>query len=469
MLSSLGVLLLGGLLISAPGLLRADPSRRPTLSEHAAAHAGAYDPAYVLVELHAGARPTDLTDQPTIPLFANWHRIPVRGAESAPEAVERLKRHPEVLHAELDVVLQIEQASAATAPNDPLFAFQWNLNAIGAPQAWAQSAGAGVTIAVLDTGIAQGPDLGCLTLVAPFNALTGVAGSAAVSDGNGHGTHVAGTVVQCTNNGSGVAGVAYAADLMPVKVCSDDGGCSLSAIAAGINWAVANGARVINMSLGVNCGGVGDGNWPNCSAEIVNAAIDAAAAADIVLVAASGNAAQSVVAYPANHPEVIAVGATDATNTRTGYSSYGTAITLIAPGGDTQRDANGDGLDDGILQETLGKSCASAELFALCSFQGTSMATPHVAGAVAILRSAVPLATRAEVQNALVSTALDLGEAGFDPFYGHGLIQIPAALTALGKAEPPITPTPLPTEPTPSPVPGGVELPPALYIPLVQR
>ncbi len=466
------VLLLGALLISAPGLLRADPSRRPALSDHASTQANAYDPAHVLVELRAGVSIDEFAEQPATLLLGNWYRLPINAAETAPEAVERLKNHPDVLGVELDVLLSIEQTEPFTAPpNDPFFGFQWNLNAIGAPQAWAQSTGVGVTVAVLDTGISQGPDLACQSFVAPYNVLTETAGNAAAADGNGHGTHVAGTIAQCSNNADGVAGVAHGATLMPVKVCDDAGGCSLSAIAAGIDWATANGARVINMSLGANCADVGDGNWPTCSSALVNEAIDAAAAADIVLVAASGNAAQPVVGFPANHPAVIAVGALDATNTRTDYSTYGTALSLIAPGGDTQRDVNGDGLNDRILQETLGRACGSASPFALCSFQGTSMATPHVAGAVAILRSAAPFASRDVIQNVLETTALDLGASGFDPFYGHGLIQLPAALAALDNVA--FTPTPTqPTttpEPTPPAGPGGVELPPALYIPLLQQ
>jgi serine protease len=173
-----------------------------------------------------------------------------------------------------------------------------------------------------------------------------------------------------------------------------------------------------------------------------------------------------VVGFPANHPEVIAVGAVEATNTRTAYANYGTALTLMAPGGDTGQDADGDGIVDGILQETLGRACGSPAPFTLCLFQGTSMAAPHVAGAVAILRSAVPTATRYAIQNALITTALDQGEPGFDPFYGYGSIRIPAALAALGGELPPDPPTPTP-EPTPTPSPGGTNLPPALYLPLL--
>jgi subtilisin family serine protease len=426
-------------------------------------------------------------------LFGLWHLVPVRADETAVAALRRWQSHPAVQTAELDLYLQINPAPLAvpisSSTNDPLAPFQWHLTAMQAPLAWSRSTGSGVVVAVLDTGVSPGPDLACRTFVAPYNATNRQRTMAAVADVNGHGTHVTGTIAQCTGNNLGGAGVAYDATIMPIKVCADDGSCALADLVRGIDWARSQGADVINISLGSSCDDIGA--WPDCSSSSVNDALAAAAQSDIVLVGSAGNTNGALIHFPANHPDVIAVGAIDAAFERAPYSSYGAALDLVAPGGNLARDVNHDGWMDGVLQETLGSACGSTAAYAFCLFQGTSMASPHVAGAVALLRAAVPAANRQTIQHALEQSARDLGEPGIDPYYGHGAVQVDAALTMLGapggsaptatpapSATPTTTPTvtPAPTAtptvtPTPSPTSESkkIALDHVMYLPLLAQ
>jgi hypothetical protein len=182
---------------------------------------------------------------------------------------------------------------------------------------------------------------------------------------------------------------------------------------------------VINLSLG--------GATPS---DPMDSAIDQAVAEGIVVVAASGNSGGTSVSYPANHPDVIAVGATDFNNQRAPYSNRGSALDLVAPGGHVNQDANGDGRPDGVLQETIcfvapedcPPSLYGGNGWGYYFFQGTSMAAPHVSGAAALLLASSPGMGPGNVKHILESTALDLGPSGFDNDYGHGLIQIEDAL-----------------------------------------
>lgn len=394
-----------------------------------------YATDHILVELAPGGIASFTHDAEGV--FGDWLRVRVPAGRSAPEMVAELADRPEVMSASLDYLIQLdptgsqpfeEPIAAAFTPNDEFYSYQWHFPPVQAPDAWDQGTGSGVTVAVIDSGISQGgEDLDCHTFVHPYNTLTDTAGPAAASDDNGHGTHVAGTVAQCTNNGVGVAGIAFNASLMPVKVLDANGSGTDSSLAEGIEWARTHGADIINMSLGFDCGVVG---WPACSVGIINDAIEAAVADDIVVVAASGNSSQSVVGHPANHPDVIAVGAVDYNLDLTGYSNRGSALSVVAPGGDTSQDVNNDGFVDGVLQETFDSGG-----WAYHFFQGTSMATPHVAGAAALIRSLAPAATSTEIRQALESTAVDLGPGGFDNQYGHGLIQILDALEYLDVAD----------------------------------
>ena len=301
-------------------------------------------------------------------------------------------------------------ANKCAVPNDPLFQRQWHMSAVQAEQAWDISTGTGVVVAVLDTGLAMNEDgIGCVDL--GYNAIIG--GSNFI-DGNGHGTHVSGTIAQETNNGIGVAGLAYDACIMPVKVLSDSGSGTFADIADGIYYAVDQGAQVINMSLGVTAGAMS-------SDPIVDPALDYAYASGVTVVVAAGNdGSRRTVGYPAIYPTTIAVGSVGYDNVYAWYSNRGTGLDIMAPGGNMSQDLDGDGFFDGVLQETL----KDGE-WAYHYFQGTSMAAPHVAAGAALLIASGMATSPDEVYEALTGSALYLG---FARDYGHGLMQVYDAL-----------------------------------------
>jgi serine protease len=307
------------------------------------------------------------------------------------------------------------KAEAFAAVNDPFVSFQWHFDSIQAQTAWDLSTGAGVVVAVLDTGLAAGSQDGIGCTVSPIDIVNGDNNPA---DGDGHGTHVSGTVAQTTNNNVGVAGLAHGACVMPVKVLDDAGNGDFADIADGLVYAVNQGARVINMSLGTNA------RFGVTSIAVMDAALDYAYANGVTVVCASGNDGnRNNVSYPAIYPSTIAVGATDFRNSVPRYSNKGTGLDLVAPGGDLGRDDNGDGYADGVLQETH-----SGGSWGYYFFQGTSMASPHVAAAAALLISQGIYTSPDQVRSALTCTALDLGSAGYDSASGHGLLQAFAAL-----------------------------------------
>jgi serine protease len=360
--------------------------------------------------------------------------------------------NPSVIYAEPNFYAYADDgpvAPVAMVPNDPYFAYQWNFPLIQMPQAWDTSNGQGVLVAELDTGIAyenydvyqQAPDLANTRFLPGYDFVNG---DTHANDDEGHGTHVAGTIAQSTNNGIGVAGVAYGATLMPVKVLDANGQGSYDTIAQGIVYAANQGAKVINMSLS----GKGGSNS-------LLEAVDYATRKGVLVIAAAGNSSGPV-EYPAAYDGVVAVGAVGYDSKRVDYSDYGPQIDLVAPGGNTNVDLNGDGYPDGILQQTFQGSPTS---FGYYLYEGTSMATPHVSGVAALLFARNPSASAAQVRQALQTTALDLGPAGPDNEYGNGLVQAANALVAIGGG-PTATPTPTLTPPpgaTPTPTsPPGV-------------
>lgn len=376
--------------------------------------------------------------------FADFVTLRIPAGIDAEVFAKRLAADPRVEYAEPNYL-----AYALMIPNDSYYSYQWHFDnpeygGVEAEEAWDISSGGGVTVAILDTGIAyenyrQGrqtryelaPDLAGTCFVAGYDFVND---DSHANDDQGHGTHVAGTVAQTTNNNLGVAGLAHSACLMPVKVLNSRGSGTYADIADGIHFAVKNGARVINLSLG----GTTD-------AKVLGDAVASAYSQGATLVAAAGNQGSSNILYPAAYDDVIAVGATRYDETLASYSSYGAGLDLVAPGGDLSVDQNGDGYGDGILQQTFSSNPRD---WGYWFYQGTSMASPQVAAVAAMVIANNQAMTNDQVKKALESTADDLGEGGWDDRYGWGLVNAAAALGG-EPATPTATPTPT-TEPEPT-------------------
>jgi subtilisin family serine protease len=388
------------------------------------------------------------------------HHVPVPAGSSVEQMVAAYRANPLVAEASPGRI-----ATILDAPNDTNYAYQWHMHnsegGMWADLAWnlAPGRGANVTVAVIDSGVAFedyntslngspqsfkiAPDLATTTFVAPWDFNQN---DAHPNDDNGHGTHVAGTIAQNTNNTHGVAGVAYNARIMPIKVLDYTGNGFDDDIVEGIYHAVANGADVINMSIGFP--GSGGGATPCSEIAGLNAALDLAHAQGVVLVAAAGNDG-GIVSCPAAHPRVIAVGAAGFDGQATWYSNNGAALDISAPGGDPLVDQSGDGNADGVLQETF---CYDASILLLlnrygefCNVfnAGTSMASPHVTGTAALLLGENSSLTPDQVRGYLESTARERGAPGWDPNYGWGALDSAGALASmLGVPKP--TPTPVP-------------------------
>ena len=388
------------------------------------------------------------------------HVVRMNAGSNADRLLAALRADPLIAEAGLS-----RNAGIVSRPDDPMYPYQWNMRS-AAGGSWADTAwdlatnhGAGVTVAVIDTGVAyedyngtlgayqqtfhQAPDLAAASFVAPWDFVNN---DAHPNDDQGHGTHVAGTIAENTNNGYGMAGVAYAATIMPVKALDYQGSGTDADVVESIYYAVDHGARIISMSLGFPGTGLPDGNGDVCT-EIVGlgAALQYAHDHGVVVVAAAGNDGDSSPLCPAAFPTVISVAATRYDGGISSYSNRGAQIS--APGGEPMLDQNGDGYGDGILQETF---CYDGIIMLLLNrygdfcdvyYSGTSMATPHVAGTAALLLGENPSLTVDQVQNLLYSTARDNGSPGFDSTYGWGNVDAAAAVASLlGLAVPQPTP-----------------------------
>ena len=304
-----------------------------------------------------------------------------------------------------DTIVETEQvggptASAATT-NDTDRSRQWALDQAGFESAWDLADGTGVTVAVVDTGVqASHPDLAGQVLAGyRFFHSGSTPNSAPMSpayDDNGHGTHVAGIIAAVANNTRGIAGGAPGACILPVKVLNASGSGWDSDVARGIDWAVTNGAKVINLSLGSGSPGATD------------VAVDNAVANDVMVFAAAGNGgAGAAPEYPGANANAIAVASVTSALARSSFSTTGSYVDIAAPG-------------SGIWSTYPTSGYAS--------LSGTSMATPYAAATGALIRSRFPAWTVAQVRQRLLDTANDLGATGPDDEYGYGFID-PAAAT----------------------------------------
>lgn len=364
-------------------------------------------------------------------------------------AVKALRRRTDVLYAEPNYI----QRTLKT-PLDAEYGKQWHYRMINLPSAWDVSSGSSsVIVAVVDTGVLLNhPDLvgqfsadGGYDFIRDDNSANDAEpGIDANPDDPGdapgefstssfHGTHVAGTVAAATDFISaapGGAGVAPGARIMPLRVLGSGGMGTLYDInqallyAAGLsndsNTVPARKADVINLSLG-------GGGYSQMAQEVLNQV----RAAGSIVVAAAGNEASATPGYPASYEGVISVSAVDLNAAPAPYSNFGAYIDVAAPGGDTGRDLNGDGNPDGVLS-SAGDDSGDGIVYNYKFYQGTSMATPHVAGVIALMKSVYGALTPAQVDNLLAAGELsrDLGQSGRDDRYGYGLIDAAKAVAA---------------------------------------
>lgn len=311
--------------------------------------------------------------------------VPAR-AEAA--VVRALSHNPHVDFAELDRVLELD-----FTPNDPKYSSAWHLPKISAPTAWDSATGSGITVAVCDTGVdASHADLAG-QLVSGWNTASN---SSDTSDVQGHGTMVAGTVAAVTNNSTGVASVAFGAKVMPIRVTNaSDGSAYSSDIAAAFVWAADHGARVANASYGVSG-----------SSTVANAAKYMMDKGGVVCVSA-GNSGSDL-GY-SDSPYMISVSATNSSDTRTSWSSWGNYVDVAAPGSGIWTTARGGGYS---------------------SPSGTSFSSPIVAGVAALVLSARSDLTPVQVESVIEGSAKDLGTTGWDVYYGYGRVDAAAAVAA---------------------------------------
>jgi serine protease len=449
---------------------RADRAGRP----------GTYVPGAIIVKFRAGTSragvnsalsSVDATDIQR-PSYANFDILDIPMDADAEAVAAQLRNQPDVEYAQPRY-----RNHPMLHPNDPLYAQQWNFPLLDMERAWdiQPAAGSDVTVAVLDTGVAfrtatirynstfnwrltpaspvfpalgvvdvpfaVAPELGEAKFVAPRDFIWD---DDLPFDLDGHGTHVSGTIGQLTNNNNGVAGMAFNVRLMPVKVIdevwdfvfgSPNSGTD-DTLARGIRYAADNGAQVINMSIGRSAGG---------PALVVEDAIRYAVSRGVFVAVAAGNtadtgnaASRTAEAAP-SIDGMVAVAAVSRDRERSYYSTTNVYVEIAAPGGDQRQHGNA----GGVLQQTLDQDLLHtylnayrpprADSFNYLNFQGTSMATPHVAGFAALLIQQ-GITSPAAIEAAMKQFALDLGRPGVDSEYGAGLINPRATLRGLGVA-----------------------------------
>ena len=328
-------------------------------------------------------------------------------------AVARLRGNSRVAWAEVDGPVRL-----AVSPSDPCYdppssplclnVDQWGLARVGAPVAWDLTRGSrDVVVAVLDTGVdSSHPDFAGGKVIVGGNH----SGASSSDDRHGHGTHVAGTIAAATDNGEGVAGLGWNTRVRAVKVLDDDGFGTYTTVVRGIEEAVATGARVINMSF------AGD------ASRALEEAVKAARNAGVVVVAAAGNEGSTDKNYPAAIDGVIGVGATDRNDNLASFSDRGSWVSIAAPGVSIAS----------TCSTAFGNRCGPNEQpsnTGYAVFSGTSMASPHVAAAAALLFAAEPGLTGDQVRARLAATATPIAGTGTN--FAWGRLDVAAALRGM--------------------------------------
>jgi serine protease len=419
----------------------------------AVARAADYVPDEVIVRYEAGTGggvaaqgAAEAGTEPASGLPGGSEQLVIDDGDSVRETIAELRNDPNVKYA----VPNWRAHAAQVAPNDPEFRLQWNLfgsNGINAPEAWALAeargapGGRGAVVAVIDSGVAferfgryrRAPDLRRSTFVHPYDFLER---DRHPNDAYGHGTHVAGTIAQATNNALGTAGIAYNAKIMPLRVLDGYGEGDSADIARAIRYAARRGADVINLSL----------EFPPYvrAAEIpdVVRAIQFADRRGVLVVGAAGNhddfAPRRHVVYPARVTSVLAVGATTITGCQAEYSNAGTDLDLMAPGGGPDVTSSRGVWDAAhctrnsaarpIVQETFKDERLVQQFGFPRDYEGTSMASPHVAAIAALVIATKRLGEHpspADLERHLEATARPTDRPDR---YGAGLVDAAAAL-----------------------------------------
>jgi serine protease len=412
------------------------------LAVPAGASAHGYVPGEVIVKYRDGTSPPALAGvEREAALPGGSEQLQIADGDSVRQKLADLRSDPHVAYA---VPNYIARASTLI-PNDPGIQLQWNLFGpfgINMPDAWTLArqrgapGGRGSVVAVLDTGVAyqnrgrfrRAPDLAHFVPGYDF-----VDDDRYPNDHNGHGTHVAGTIAQSTNNATGVAGVAYRARIMPLRVLDADGAGDTVAISRAIRFAARRRADVINLSLEFDAS-VRASQIPD-----IVSALRYARRRGTLVVAASGNQGDAVVAYPARASSVVAVGATTERGCQADYSNGGADLDVVAPGGGVDAPNTDNAWDAStcrpqdrgrdIFQQTFTRDMRT---FGLPSgYEGTSMSAPHISGIAALVIATRRLGVRPAprlVESHIERTSRDLGVPGFDPRYGWGLVDAVAAL-----------------------------------------
>ncbi|WP_368651076.1 S8 family serine peptidase [Bacillus inaquosorum] len=325
-----------------------------------------------------------------------YKHLPAVAVTADQETVKELKQDPDILYVENNVSFtaagstDFKVLSDGTDTSDNFE--QWNLEPIQVKQAWkAGLTGKDVKIAVIDSGISPHDDL---SIAGGFSA---VSYTSSYKDDNGHGTHVAG-IIGAKHNGYGIDGIAPEAQIYAVKALDQNGSGDLQGLLQGIDWSIANGMDIVNMSLGTTS-----------DSQILHDAVDKAYEQGVLLVAASGNDGNGKpVNYPAAYSSVVAVSATNEKNQLASFSTTGDEVEFSAPG-------------TNITSTYLNQFYATGS--------GTSQATPHAAAMFALLKQRDPAETNVQLRADMQKNIVDLGTTGRDQQFGYGFIQYKAQAT----------------------------------------